>query len=53
MERREKQEATNWISVPYQREAEELTKEAVSRFVTPHQVVGLGSGPMATSIIRG
>ncbi len=42
----------NLDSIPYQRAAEGLAKGDVRRFVRPHQVVGLGSGPMAASIIR-
>lgn len=43
---------TNWIPASYQKAAENIAREAVRRFVRPHQVIGLGSGPMAASIIR-
>lgn len=42
----------NWIPRPFQGAAENLAKEAVSRFVKDDQVVGLGSGPMAAAIVR-
>jgi ribose 5-phosphate isomerase A len=45
-------EETNWIPRPFQSAAENLAREAVSRFVKDDQVIGLGSGPMAAAIIR-
>ena len=45
-------EETNWIPRPFQSAAENLAKEAVSKFVKDDQVIGLGSGPMAAAIIR-
>ena len=43
---------TNWIPRSFQDAARNLAKEAVNYFVRPNQVIGLGSGPMATSIVR-
>jgi ribose 5-phosphate isomerase A len=43
---------TNWIPRSFQDAARNLAKEAVKYFVRPKQVIGLGSGPMATSIVR-
>jgi ribose 5-phosphate isomerase A len=45
-------EETNWIPRPFQSAAENLAREAVSKFVKDDQVIGLGSGPMAAAIIR-
>jgi ribose 5-phosphate isomerase A len=46
------EEQTNWISPSFQKAAQNLAKEAVSKFVKNGQVVGLGSGPMAAAIVR-
>jgi DeoR/GlpR family transcriptional regulator of sugar metabolism len=46
-----KKQQTGFISLT-KKAAEELAKEAVKQFVRPHQVIGLGNGPMAASIIR-
>jgi ribose 5-phosphate isomerase A len=43
---------TNWVPRSFQEAARNLAKEAVNYFVKPHQVIGLGSGPMAASIVR-
>jgi ribose 5-phosphate isomerase A len=43
---------TNWIPRSFQDAARNLAKEAVKYFVRSKQVIGLGSGPMATSIVR-
>jgi ribose 5-phosphate isomerase A len=45
-------EEANWIPRPFQSAAENLAREAVSKFVKDDQVIGLGSGPMAAAIIR-
>lgn len=46
------QETTNWIPSSFQQAATNLAKDAIKRFVKPHQIIGLGSGPMATAIVR-
>ena len=46
------QETTNWIPRSFQQAAKNLAKDAVRRFVKPHQIIGLGSGPMAAAIVR-
>jgi ribose 5-phosphate isomerase A len=43
---------TNWVPRSFQEAARNLAKEAVNYFVRPNQVIGLGSGPMAASIVR-
>jgi ribose 5-phosphate isomerase A len=43
---------TNWIPSSFQQAAKNLATEAVERFVRPHQIIGLGSGPMAAAIVR-
>ena len=43
---------TNWIPHSFREAAKNLAKEAVNYFVKPNQVIGLGSGPMAASIVR-
>jgi ribose 5-phosphate isomerase A len=43
---------TNWIPRSFQEAARNLAKEAVKRFVRPNQIIGLGSGPMASAIVR-
>src|SRR5829696_5590847 len=43
---------TNWIARSFQEAARNLAKEAVERFVRPNQIIGLGSGPMASAIVR-
>jgi ribose 5-phosphate isomerase A len=43
---------TNWVPRSFQEAARNLAKEAVKYFVRPNQVIGLGSGPMAASIVR-
>ena len=43
---------TNWIPRSFQDAARNLAKEAVKYFARPNQVIGLGSGPMAASIVR-
>jgi ribose 5-phosphate isomerase A len=43
---------TNWIPRSFQEAARNLAKEAVKYFVRPNKVIGLGSGPMAASIVR-
>jgi ribose 5-phosphate isomerase A len=43
---------TNWIPRSFQEAARNLAKEAVERFVRPNQIIGLGSGPMASAIVR-
>jgi hypothetical protein len=43
---------TNWIPHSFREAAKNLAKEAVEYFVRPNQVIGLGSGPMATAIVR-
>jgi ribose 5-phosphate isomerase A len=43
---------TNWVPRSFQDAARNLAKEAVNYFVRPNQVIGLGSGPMAASIVR-
>ncbi len=43
---------TNWVSRSFQEAARNLAKEAVNHFIRPNQVIGLGSGPMAASIVR-
>ena len=40
------QETTNWIPRSFQQAATNLAKDAIKRFVKPHQIIGLGSGPM-------
>lgn len=46
------QETTNWIPRSFQQAATNLAKDAIKRFVKPHQIIGLGSGPMAAAIVR-
>ena len=36
----------------FQQAATNLAKDAIKRFVKPHQVIGLGSGPRAAAIVR-
>jgi len=43
---------TNWIPRSFQLAAMNLAKDAIERFVKPHQIIGLGSGPMAAAIVR-
>ncbi|MFL6495151.1 MAG: ribose 5-phosphate isomerase A [Nitrososphaera sp.] len=43
---------TNWIPRSFQLAATNLAKDAIERFVKPHQIIGLGSGPMAAAIVR-
>lgn len=43
---------TNWVPRSFQEAARNLAKEAVNHFIRPNQVIGLGSGPMAASIVR-
>src|ERR687889_2818468 len=43
---------TNWVPRSFQEAARNLAKEAVKHFVSPNQVIGLGSGPMAAAIVR-
>jgi ribose 5-phosphate isomerase A len=43
---------TNWIPRSFQQAATNLAKDAIRRFVKPHQTIGLGSGPMAAAIVR-
>ena len=43
---------TNWVPRSFQEAARNLAKEAVTYFVRPNQIIGLGSGPMAASIVR-
>jgi|SRR2546429_4955412 ribose 5-phosphate isomerase A len=45
-------EKTNWIPATFQNAAQKLAKHAVKKFLKRHQVIGLGSGPMAAAIIR-
>jgi ribose 5-phosphate isomerase A len=45
-------EETNWIPRQFQEAAKSLAKKAVEQFVDGHQVIGLGSGPMAAAIVR-
>jgi len=45
-------EETNWIPRPFQAAAKSLAEKAVEQFVDSHQVIGLGSGPMAAAIVR-
>ena len=42
----------NWIPRSFQLAATNLAKDAVERFAKPHQIIGLGSGPMAAAIVR-
>ena len=42
----------NWIPTSFQDAAQNLAREAASRFVKAGQVIGLGSGPMAAAIVR-
>jgi len=44
----------NWIPSPFQDAAKNLAKDAIKQFVKQenNQVIGLGSGPMATEIVR-
>jgi ribose 5-phosphate isomerase A len=42
----------NWVPHSFQEAARNLAKKAVKHFVRPNQVIGLGSGPMAASIVR-
>jgi len=44
----------NWIPSPFQDAAKKLAKDAIKQFVKQenNQVIGLGSGPMATEIVR-
>ena len=46
------QETTNWIPCSFQQAATNLPKDAIKRFVKPHQIIGLGSDPVAAAIIR-
>jgi ribose 5-phosphate isomerase A len=43
---------TNWIPRSFQESAKNIAKAAVDRFVKPHKVVGLGSGPMAAAVVK-
>ncbi|MFL6480537.1 MAG: ribose 5-phosphate isomerase A [Nitrososphaera sp.] len=43
---------TNWIPRSFRLGATNLAKDAIERFVKPHQIIGLGSGPMAAAIVR-
>ena len=43
---------TNWVPRSFQEAARNLAKEVVKYFVRPNMVIGLGSGPMAASIVR-
>jgi ribose 5-phosphate isomerase A len=42
----------NWIPEAFQKSAQTIAKDAVKQFVKNNQVVGLGSGPMATAIVK-
>jgi ribose 5-phosphate isomerase A len=42
----------NWIPQHFQKSAEAIGQDAVKQYVKSNQVIGLGSGPMATAIIR-
>jgi ribose 5-phosphate isomerase A len=42
----------NWISEAFQKSAQAIAEDATKQFVKGEQVIGLGSGPMATSIIK-
>jgi ribose 5-phosphate isomerase A len=46
-----KVERKNWIPKSFQNAAREIAQHAVRNFVKGHQVIGLGSGPMAESVI--
>jgi ribose 5-phosphate isomerase len=43
---------TNWVPHSFQEAARNLAKKTVKYFVRPNQVIGLGSAPMAASIVR-
>jgi ribose 5-phosphate isomerase A len=43
---------TNWIPRSFQQATLNLAKEVVDRFIRPNRIVGLGSGPMASAIVR-
>jgi ribose 5-phosphate isomerase A len=43
---------TDWVPHSFQEAARNLAKKTVKHFVRPNQVIGLGSGPMAASIVR-
>jgi len=43
---------TNWIPLPFQDAAKNLAKDAVNRYFRPNIIIGLGSGPMASAIVR-
>lgn len=45
-------EETNWIPRQFQGAAKGLAEKAIEQFVDSHQVIGLGSGPMAAAIVR-
>jgi ribose 5-phosphate isomerase A len=49
-----KKQPKNWIPSPFQNAARNLAKDAIKKFVKQgdNQVIGLGSGPMATEIVR-
>jgi ribose 5-phosphate isomerase A len=42
----------NWISEAFQKSAQAIAEDATKQFVKGEQVIGLGSGPMATAIIK-
>jgi len=46
------QQETNWVPRSFQEAARNLAKEVVKYFVRPNMIIGLGSGPMAASIVR-
>src|ERR671927_1297699 len=42
----------NWIPQPFQKSAEAIALDAVKQYVKNNQTIGLGSGPMASAIVR-
>lgn len=52
VEKSKQVEEKNWIPQPFQKAAEFLAKDAVSKFLKHGHVVGLGSGPMTAAIVR-
>jgi ribose 5-phosphate isomerase A len=46
------QETTKWIPRSFQKAATNATKDAIKRFVKPHQTIGLVSDSVSAAIIR-
>ena len=43
---------TKWIPKDFQKSAQTIAEDAVTQFVKNNQVIGLGSGQMAATIVK-